>query len=172
MVDEDETIEEVPFETNNSRWSVGFGEGPGQVRTIPSPGDKRVRIRGPEREILASEQLTVSHYLDAPTVNVWRPEFEPKTVSVSEDVTVRFSIATFGAGTAFTAILLVDGEAVETRDGRVDSGTDCQHASGPEYEFSYTFEEPGEHELAGRITVDGSSKGGHTRSIGTVTVTQ
>ncbi|WP_238717479.1 cupredoxin domain-containing protein [Natronorubrum halophilum] len=176
IVDE-EIIEEVTFETNNGRWSVDFGEGPGgegpeHVRTIPGPGDKRVRIRGPDREILASEQLTVSHYLDSPTLDVWRPEFEPETVSVGEDVTVVFSIATFGAETSFTAALLVDGEAIETRDGTVDSGTDCQYASGPEYEFSYTFEEPGEHELAGRITVDGSSMGGDTRSIGTVTVTQ
>lgn len=172
IVDEDETIEEVTFDTDNGRWSVGFGEGPGQVWTIPGPGDKRVRVRGPDREILASEQLTVSHYLDSPDLAVWRSEFEPETVSVGEDVTVVFSIATIGAETSFTAALLIDGEAVETRDGTVDSGPDCQHASGPEYEFSYTFEEPGEHELAGRITVDGSSKGGHTRSIGTVTVTQ
>ncbi|SFS65705.1 hypothetical protein [Halostagnicola kamekurae] len=172
IVDENETIEEVAFETNNGRWSVGFGEGPGQVRTIPSSGDKRARIRGPDGEILASEKLTVSHYLDSPDIDVWRPEFDPETVTVGEDVTVVFSIATFGAETSFTAALLVDGEAVETRDGTVDSGADCQVASGPEYEFSYAFEEPGEHELAGRITVDGSSKGGHTRSIGTVTVTQ
>lgn len=172
LVDEDETIEEVTFETNNGRWSVGFGEGPGQVRTIPSQGDKRVRIRGPDRGILASEQLSVSHYLDSPALNVWRSEFEPETVPVGEDVTVVFSIATLGAETSFTAALLVDGEAVETRDGTVDSGADCQHASGPEYEFNYTIEEPGEHELAGRITVDDSSKEPVTRSIGTVTVTQ
>ncbi|AHG00758.1 hypothetical protein HALLA_06080 [Halostagnicola larsenii XH-48] len=170
IVDEDETIEEVAFETNNGRWSVGFGEGPGQVRAIPSSGDKRVRIRGPDGGILASEQLTVSHYLDSPALTVWRPEFEPETVSVGEDVTVVFSIATFGAETSFTAALLVDGEPVETRDGTVDSGADCQSASGPEYEFSYTFEEPGEYELAGRITVDASAKGGDTKSIGTVTV--
>ncbi|OIB57843.1 hypothetical protein BBD46_13285 [Natrialba sp. SSL1] len=172
MVDEDEIIEEVTVETNKGGWSVGFGEGPEQVRTVPSQGDKRVRIRGPGEEILASEQLTVSHYLDSPNLAIWGPEFEPETVSVGEDVTVEFSIATYGAETSFTAALLVNGEAVETRNGVVDGRPDCQHASGPEYEFSYTFEEPGEHELASRITVDSSSKGGDTNSIGTVTVTQ
>ncbi|ELZ06808.1 hypothetical protein [Natrialba aegyptia] len=98
--------------------------------------------------------------------------FNPSSNTRCRLVASIFSIATFGAETSSIAALLVDGEAVETRDGTVDSGPDCQHASGPEYEFSYTFEEPGEYELAGRITVDGSSRGGHTRSIGTVIVTQ
>lgn len=171
ILDDGEIVDEVTFEPTETRFSVGFGEGPGQLRSIPSRGDKHVRIRSPDAEVHAESTLAVSHYLDSPSLDVWRPQFEPETVSVGEPVTVTFSVATFGAGTSFTASLLIDDETIETRDGTVDEGTDCQTASGPEYEFIHTFNESGTYELTGRITIDGSSQGGDIESIGTVTVT-
>lgn len=172
MLDDGESVEEVSFEPTDQEWSVGFGEGVGWIQTIPSQGDKRVAVRGPDDEVLAEAQLSVSHYLDEPALDVWRPQFEPETVSVGEPVTVTFSIATFGAGASFSAALLIDGEPVATRDGTVEAGIDCQRASGPAYEFTHTFDEPGTYELGGRITVDDASQGGDVRSIGTVTVTE
>ncbi|MEF8902219.1 MAG: hypothetical protein V5A25_13520, partial [Halovenus sp.] len=82
--DDGELVEERSFEPTDGQWSVGFGEGPGQLRTIPSQGDKRVQVRGPDGEVRAEETLEVSHYLDSPDLDVWRPQFEPRTVSVSE----------------------------------------------------------------------------------------
>ncbi|MEF8814814.1 MAG: hypothetical protein V5A55_13495 [Halovenus sp.] len=199
VLDDGETVDERTFEPTDGQWAVGFGEGPGQIRTIPSQGDKRVQVRGPDDEVHVEGTLDVSHYLDSPDLDVWRPQFEPRTVSVSEPVTVSFRIATFGGGTSFTASLLVDGETVDNREGTVDGGADCQDASGPEYEFTRAFDEPGdtvgckcvkifdtpgcripskcysrqyEYELAGRIIVDGHSGAGDSKSIGTVTVTE
>lgn len=137
ILDDGETVGDVTFEPTEQQFSVGFGEGPGQIRTIPSRGDKRVRIRGPDGESRAETVLTVSHYLDEPDLDVWRPQVDAETVSVSDPVTVTFGVATFGAGTSFTATLLIDSETVETREGTVEEGTDCQDASGPEYEFTH-----------------------------------
>ncbi len=172
VLDDGELVEERSVEPTDGQWSVGFGEGPGQIRTTPSQGNKRVRVRGPDDEVRAEGTLTVSHYLDSPDLDVWRPQFEPGTVSVGEPVTVVFRVATFGGEASFTAALVVDGETVEARDGTVEGGADCQDASGPEYEFAHTFDEPGEHELAGRITVDGHAEAGDSKSVGTVTVTE
>jgi len=172
ILDDGETVDEVAVEPTDGRWSVGFGEGPGQIRTVPARGDKRLQVRGPDGEVRAEGTLAVSHYLDSPDLSVWRPQFGPETVAVGEPVTAAFSVATFGAGTSFTAALLVDDEPVDTRDGTVDEGTDCLDASGPTYEFTRAFEEPGEYALAGRVTVDGSGEGGDTESVGTVRVTE
>lgn len=172
LLDGDETVEEIPVEPTEGRFSVGFGEGPGQLRSIPSRGDKRVLIRGPSDEIRAEATLAVSHYLDSPDLDIWRPQFEPETVSVGDSVTVSFGVATFGAGTSFTAALLIDDERVATRDGTVAAGMDCQDASGPTYEFTHAFDESGTHELTARLTVDGDSSGGDIESLGTVTVTE
>ncbi len=172
IIDDGETVDEVTFEPTEQRFSVGFGEGPGQLRSIPTRGDKRVQIRGPDGESRTEATLDVSHYLDSPNLDVWRSQIERETVSVGEPVTVTFSIATFGGSASFTAALLVDGEAVATRDGTVEGGVDCQNASGPEYEFTRTFDSPGTYELTGRITVDDSSQGGDTQAIGTVIVTE
>lgn len=76
----------------------------------------------------------------------------------------------YGSQASYTATLLIDDETGETREGTVDGGVDCTDASGPEYEFTYTFERPGEYDLAGEITVDEGS--GDRTSIGTVTVTE
>jgi hypothetical protein len=171
VLDDGETVDEVTVEPSGQQWSVGFGEGPGQLRSIPTQGDKQVQVRGPGDEVQAEATLTVSHYLDSPNLDVWRPEYGPETVSVGEPVTVTYSVATFGGGTAFTAALLVDDEAVATREGTVEAGADCQNASGPEYEFTHSFDDSGTYELAGRITVEGSG-GGDTKEIGTVTVTE
>lgn len=172
VLDDGEMVDDVTLEPDEQRFSVGFGEGPGQLRAIPSRGDKRVRVRGPDGETRAEATLEVAHYLDAPDLTVWQPQFEPETVSVGEPVTVTFSVATFGAGTSFTAALLVDDETVATREGTVDGGADCQNASGPSYEFDHSFEATGSYELTAELTVDGSPDGGDSRTFGTVTVSE
>lgn len=172
ILDDGETVDDASMGADEQQFSVGFGEGPGQLRAIPSRGDERVRVRGPDGETRAEATLEVEHYLDAPALTVWQPQFEPETVSVGEPVTVTFSVATFGAGTSFTAALLVDGETVATREGTVDGGADCQTASGPSYEFSHAFDAAGSYELTVELTVDGSLDGGNSRTFGTVTVSE
>ncbi|WP_252699985.1 hypothetical protein [Natronosalvus vescus] len=114
----------------------------------------------------------MNHYLDNTDLDVADASLEPETVAVGESVSVTFGVATFGGEAAFTAGLLVDGEAVDTREGTIDGGADCVGFSGSEYEFTRAFDEPGEYDLAGQIEVDESLSAGDRESIGTVTVTE
>lgn len=172
IIDDGETVDDATFEPTDQQFSIGFGEGPDQLRSVPSQGNKTIQIRGPDGDVRAEETLIVSHYLDDPNLDVWDPELDRERVSVSEPVTATFSVATFGGDASFTAVLLIDDERVATREGTVDGGTDCMDASGPTYEFTHSFDEPGTYELSGRITVENASEGGDTRQIGTVTVTE
>lgn len=129
-----------------------------------------VNVRGPDGELRADRELSVSSYLDTPDLSVSAADFDPETVDAGEPVTVTFGVSTFGGEAEFEAILLVDDEPVETREGSIDGGADCGGFSGPEYEFTHTFADPGEYDLAGEIAVEGSPAAGDRESIGTVTV--
>lgn len=131
-----------------------------------------VMVRGPDGEDYAERSLSTRSYLDSPNLSVVDGNIEPETVTVGDPVTVTFGVSTFGGGTDFTASLLVEDEPVETREGTVEGGADCGGFSGPEYEFTHMFDDPGEYELAGKITVEESPGAGDSELIGTVTVTE
>ncbi|WP_281195044.1 hypothetical protein [Halorubrum sp. F4] len=129
-----------------------------------------VNVRGPDGELHADRELSVSSYLDSPDLSVAAASFEPETVAAGEPVTVTFGVSTFGGEAEFEATLLVEDEPVETREGSIDGGADCGGFSGPEYEFTHTFADPGEYDLTGEIVVEGSPGAGDREPIGTVAV--
>ncbi|WP_127341315.1 hypothetical protein [Halorubrum sp. 48-1-W] len=170
VVEDGEVVGGLPIQPNESgRWQVEFDEDMG---LSGESGEQTVRVRDSDGNVHAEKSIPVDHYEDRPDLGVVPVSLEPETVAIGESADVSFGVETFGGDAEFTAELLVNDTSVETREGSIDGGVDCEGFSGPEFEFSRTFEKAGEYLIAGRIEAESHPEAGDSQDVGTVTVTE
>lgn len=173
LLDDGDVIRSVDIESDGELWSSSFGsETPGPDLGTVGPGDKKIQVRGPDGDVLATDTLRVDHYKDDLAVEVRDTDFQPETVVVGEPVTVSFTVLMVGSGGGgrYTARLFVGDTVVERRNGSVEGG-ECEYGrEGTAFEATHTFEKPGEYELTVEVIAEDATEPWFSRPIGTVTV--
>lgn len=140
--------------------------------TALEPGTATVRLLD-GGDVLAEETFEVHHWADEPALFFTKVPLEIEPVAVGEPVPVEFAVGNTGGAASFTVEFLAEGEVFWERYGSVGQVRTCtSSSSGPRYAVERSFEEPGEYELTGRITVDDPDvdDAGDYHAFGTVTV--
>ena len=183
FLEDGEVVQRTDIEPDGESWSGSFGPGYSGTRDmraensphrlkVPGAGDKKIQVRGPDGDVLATGTLEMDHYRGDLSVEARDLDFQPETFPVGEPVTISFTVRMVGSGGGgpYTARVLADDTVVGTRSGSAE-GSECEYGrEGTAYEVTDTFEDPGDYELTVDVIAEDATEPRFSRPIGTVTV--